>query len=462
MNWSLQMSGRARGECLREAFVHAVGMIWPLAAAFLLLPMVSPVDAKPADLFQFADRPGWGGQEVQESRDLSVPAPAQGRLITLGFGGDLGFSGKDQPLVTSGAIRHGRIIPWETLTSGLAPLLKVDATFANLETVITDDASLKPADRSFNFAASPEALFAAARAGINVLATANNHAADYGSAGILQTLLHLETARLHGLKAHAGLGVGRERYESDLFQIGGLPVALAAIGKGINPGGADGPGQPMQASAADFERVSLSLVETGAPVRVLSIHYGEELSSIVSKSDRQRLRSVVDRGRATIVFGHHSHVAAGIERRGDSLIFYGLGNLLHAGMQNMARYDACRDFGLFAKVHLWVEPGKAPLLRAVEVTPLTDMHEVTKPFPVAEARRRVALLNVLSTRLGAGGGQPLFFAATDAGSGLACMPGHSGFRDELEARCSALPSTPETIMHAGGVGADACDIKTIE
>ncbi len=462
MTWHLQMSRRVRGKCYRETLIQAVGIIQPLAIALLLLPLVSPVEAKPADLFMFADRPGWGGQEVKGNQDLSGPVSVPGRLITLGFGGDLGFSGKDQPLVTSGAIRHGQIIPWETLTSGLAPLLEVDATFANLETVITDDASLKPAERSFNFAASPEALFAAARAKINVLATANNHAADYGRAGIVQTLRHLETARLHGLKAHAGLGVGRKRYDSDLFNIGGVPVALAAIGKGINPGGADEPGQPMQASAVDFERVSLSLYETGAPVRVLSIHYGEELSGVVSGPDRQRLRSVVDRGRATIVFGHHSHVAAGIERRGNSLIFYGLGNLLHAGMQNMARYGACRDFGVFAKVYLWVEPGKSPLIRAVEVTPLKDMHEVTKPFPEEEARRRVALLNVLSARLGVDGGQPLLFAATDTGSGLACTPGNSGFGDELEARCAALPNIPENIAHIDGEGSDACDPNSIK
>jgi hypothetical protein len=184
--------------------------------------------------------------------------------VVLGFGGDLGFSGNDQPLAATGAIRHGKIIPWAELTSGLAPLLEADATFANLETVITDRNDLVPADRSFNFAASPEGVFAVARAGINVLATANNHAADYGGEGILETLRHLELARAHGLKAHAGLGVGEERYHSDVFQLGDVRVAIAAIGKGVNPAEPDGPGQPLQARPIDFERVGLSLVGTGA------------------------------------------------------------------------------------------------------------------------------------------------------------------------------------------------------
>ena len=369
-------------------------------------------------------------------------APSEGRLIVLGFGGDLGFSGKDQPLVASGAIRHGQIIPWSELTSGLGSLLRADATFANLETVITDRTDLTPADRSFNFAASPAGVFAVAQAGINVLTAANDHAADFGADGILETFRHLENARGRGLKAHAGLGVGRERYRSDVFHIGDLSVGVSAIGKGVNPSGPDGPGQPLQAVPSDFEAVGQSLADTRAKVRVLSVHYGEELSNMVAGEDRRRFRSVVDRRLATIVFGHHSHVAAGIEQRRSALIFYGLGNFLHAGTQNMARYDECRDFGLHVRVYLWSEPGKDPLLRAVEVTPLKDMQEITKPFPMEGAKRRVEILNALSTQLGTDGGQPLLFTATDAGTGLACMRNATRFGDELEARCSAIEAEP--------------------
>lgn len=382
-------------------------------------------------------------EDVHGDWQTSGPhAPSEGRLIVLGFGGDLGFSGKDQPLVASGAIRHRQIIPWSELTSGLGPLLRADATFANLETVITDRADLAPADRSFNFAASPAGVFAVAQAGINVLTAANNHAADFGADGILETLRHLENARGRGLKAHAGLGVGRERYRSDIFPIGDLSIGVSAIGKGVNPSGPNGPGQPLQAVPSDFEEVGRSLADTKAEVRVLSVHYGEELSNIVADGDRMRFRSVVDRGLATIVFGHHSHVVAGIEQRGSALIFYGLGNFLHAGTQNMARYDECRDFGLHVRVYLWSEPGKSPVVRAVEVTPLKDMQDITKPFPVEGARRRVEILNALSTQLGTDGGQPLLFTATNAGTGLVCMRSDTRFGDELEARCAAIEAEP--------------------
>ena len=375
---------------------------------------------------------------VRPGRFIQGPHEAPpGRLLVLGFTGDLGFSGNDQPLSSAGAIRHGRVIPWEELVSGVAPLLQADATFANLETVITDRPDLTPVGKAFNFVASSAGLRAAVSAGINVLAAANNHAADYGEDGIAETLGNLEAARAAGLKGHAGLGKGDERYRADVFHLQGVPVGVSAVGKGINPAGPAGYGQPLYASQADFDRASASLGATQANVRVLSVHYGEELNLLPSAADRKRLRSAIDGGDATIVFGHHSHVASGVEQQGDGLIFYGLGNFLHTGTQDMARYGQCRDFGLYARVYVWAVSGSKPVLRAVEITPVADMHEIAKPFPVEEASIRIALVNAMSEEVTRDGGDPLLFVPTGTGSGLACFPGSASYGDELEARCRA-------------------------
>lgn len=360
-----------------------------------------------------------------------------GHLLTLGFVGDLGFAGNDQSLSSAGAVRHGRVIPWADFTAGIAHLLDGDATFANLETVVTDRSDLLPIEKTFNFMASSAGLRAAIKAGLNVMAAANNHAADFGEQGIADTLRNLEAAKTDGLKAHAGLGKADARYQADIFDIDGVSVGLAAVGKGINPAAADGYGQPLYASPRDFQRASGLLGKTGTDVRVLSVHYNEELSLLPDAADRRRLRAAVDRGDATIVFGHHSHVASGVERRGDAVILYGLGNFLHAGTQDMARYGVCRGFGLHARVFLWVAPGSAPILRAVEVTPIMDMHEIAKPFPAKEAAIRIALVNAMSEELSRDGGHPMLFVPTSAGSGLACVPGLARYGDELEARCKA-------------------------
>lgn len=416
--------------------------IWSLTVCCLLALSPPAASASEPDLVVTGSLPGGGGV-TRHGRGLRLPqGTARGRLLVLGFAGDLGFSGKDQPLSDVGAVRHGRVIPWQDLTAGVAPLLESDATFANLETVVTDRADLAAVDKSFNFAAGPAGLEAAIRAGINVLSAANNHAADYGAGGIGETLRHLEGAKAEGLKAHAGLGLGDDRYRSAVFDLHGTSVGLAAIGKGINPAGSDGYGQPLYASPSDFERVSRSLGDTEADVRVLSVHHGLELGLLPAVVDKKRIRSAMDRGDATIVFGHHSHVASGVERRDDGLIFYGLGNFLHAGTQDMARYGQCRDFGLHVRVFLWVSPGSKPVVRAVEMTPLMDMHEVTKPFPVEEAATRIALVNAMSEEVSRDSGSAVRFFPTGSGSGLACFPGSTIYGDELEARCQAQAGKP--------------------
>lgn len=392
------------------------------------------------DSIQTGSLPGGGGA-TGHGRWISVPHEVPpGRLLVLGFAGDLGFSGKDQPLSTAGAVRQGRVIPWKVLFSGISKSLASDASFANLETVVMDRSDLAPVKKTFNFAAAPAALTAAVTAGINVLAVANNHAADFGAPGISETLRHLDTAKAAGLKVYAGLGKGDGRYRADVFDLGGISVGLAAIGKGINPAGAYGYGQPLYASMSDFDRVSRSLGNTRADVRVLSVHYGQELSLLPRPSDMTRLRLSIDQGDATIVFGHHSHVASGVERRGDGVIFYGLGNFMHAGTQDMTRYGRCRDFGLYARVYLWVSPGSRPVLRAVEVTPLRDMHEITRPFPPEEAAARISVVNAMSEELSRdGGGVALSFFPTGAGSGLACLPDQEAYGDPLAQRCGRRP-----------------------
>ena len=416
----------------------AVYVVLAVACSALLMPAAAPANEPDSDIT--GSLPGGGLAAHQGLQKLEPEKAPPGRLIILGFAGDLGFSGKDQPLSTAGAIRHGRVIPWDELVSGVAPLLEADATFANLETVITDRPGLASVDKAFNFLASPAGLRAAVGAGINVITAANNHAADFGEEGIADTLRHLEAERAAGLKAHVGLGQGDERYRAEVLDLQGTSVGVSAVGKGINPAGPDGYGQPLYASRPDFDRVSAVLRETGADVRVLSVHYGEELNLLPSEPDRMRLRSTVTRGDANIVFGHHSHVASGVERRGDAVIFYGLGNFLHAGTQDMARYGHCRDFGLHAKVYLWSVPGHRPVLRAVEVTPISDMHEIAKPFSPEDAASRIAVVNAMSEELSQGGGTPVHFTPTGTGSGLACVPGPAIYGDALEQRCRSLAS----------------------
>ena len=362
---------------------------------------------------------------------------AKGHLVVLGFAGDLGFSGSGDTPSSEGAVKHGAVIPWLRLSASIAPLLAADAIFANLETVISESRSLVPIEKSYTFLAGPAGLRHAVGMGFTVLTAANNHAGDFGPDGIVETLSYLAAMKSLGLKAFAGLGIGAARYEPASFDLGSTRVGVAAIGLAINHAGPDGPGQPLYASPQDFARVVTGLAETDADIRVLSVHYGQELVSLPGERDRVRFRQSVDDGSARIVFGHHSHVASGIEFRHGGLILYGLGNFMHSGTQDMSRYGACRDFGLYARAYLWSGRGQAPLIRAIEVFPLRGMHAVPEPMPAAEAARRIAILNALNAAVAGPGIPPVRLEPTDGASGLACFGDQSAFGDELAARCRA-------------------------
>ena len=66
----------------------------------------------------------------------------------------------------------------------------------NLETAITTGGDPEP--KSFTFRAPPSALTALADAGVDVASMANNHGADYGAAGIADTLAAIGTSGLPG------------------------------------------------------------------------------------------------------------------------------------------------------------------------------------------------------------------------------------------------------------------------
>ena len=415
-------------ETLAKHMRRCSGLAVIAAGAMLLAGVLAPARA--------VDVPYTGSIAPRQYLEAD-PSPPPAHLVVLGFAGDIGFTGDGDVPSNAGAVKHGAIIPWERFTGGIAPLLAADANFANLETVISGHHDLPAIEKSFNFMGSPEGLRHAIAAGFTVLTVANNHAGDFGALGIVETLAQLAAAKSFGLKAFAGLGIGADRYQPDVFQLAGQRVGIAAIGIGYNHAGANGPGQPLYASPQDFERVVAGLARTRADIRVLSVHFGKELVSLPSARDRSRLRSAVDSGRAAIVFGHHSHVPSGLEYRNGGLILYGLGNVMHSGTQDMSRYGACRDFGIYAKAYVWTAPGEAPVIRAVELFPIRGMHVAPEPLAQMEAARRIAIVNAMNAAVAADGTAPVHLEMTSRASGLACFGDQTGYADELSARCRA-------------------------
>jgi poly-gamma-glutamate synthesis protein (capsule biosynthesis protein) len=115
-------------------------------------------------------------------------------------------------------------------------------------------------------------------------------------------------------------------------------------------------------------------------------------------------------------------VVQGVEIVDGRVIFYGLGNLLHPGMQNMSAFGMCQDYGLMAKLHLLEDATGRFRVRAIEAIPLTDMHWIARRMPARQAAERIHVLNHLAAALDApsAGAKGVRFAPRADGSGLYC------------------------------------------
>lgn len=365
---------------------------------------------------------------------IATLAPTQrahaDETIDIVIVGDTGFNSAGARVTPEGGYKQGQLVLIDDALSGIRHELSADIVLANLETAVTARNDLPGVSKRFTFRTHPKAIEAFVDAGINAFSLANNHALDYRQRGAGDTLSNLEALRNRKLLAFPGLGRTRkEAAAPHQFSLGATPVAISSIGIGGWGLPTNAPKAGMLTYPADFETVSIELQGTSAELRILGVHYGREFQPATSETTRARFRSAIAPYGLTIIAGHHKHIATGVEMvemptGGIGLIFYGLGNFLHLGMQNMGRHDLCHDFGLLGRVRLARADDGSLSLVSVRVVPLADMHRATKPLAPEPAALRVAVLNHLSGQLNAPerGAMGLQFRVLEDGSGLWCTP----------------------------------------
>ena len=213
-----------------------------------------------------------------------------------------------------------------------------DLAFCNLENPASFLGSPYPGKPSnVTFRASPGALFGLAWAGFDVVSLANNHMNDYGPAAIRETLDYLD---LLGI-ARAGAGVDEASARTPaVLDVRGTRVAFLAYAEeswSVLPATADRPGVAL----ADRVRLAADIAALRQGSRpdyvIVSVHWGEEHSRYPSPAQREFGRAAIDAG-ADLVLGHHPHVLQTLERYGEGLIVYSLGNFVF-DMTSDSTYD---------------------------------------------------------------------------------------------------------------------------
>jgi poly-gamma-glutamate synthesis protein (capsule biosynthesis protein) len=379
------------------------------------------------------------------AEESATPA-ARYDTLTVVLGGDLGLGSSGAPVDHAHAVRHGARVPVAAMARGLAGALEGDVVFANLETVVTERNDLGAVDKAFNFRSHPDGVRQLVRLGFNVFSTANNHAIDYGAAGMADTIRHLEAMKPLGLAGAPGLGIGRAAALAPAtlaLKQGRVLVAATGIGGPGTGGGAARPAMASFHSDGDLREQGFELRDAEGDIRILSVHFGIERSVRPSTADERRLRDAVENFDIDIVAGHHAHVAAGVQSVDGRMIFYGLGNLMHPGMQDMDKFGLCRDFGVLARVHFGRAGEARYRIRAVEVRTLAEMHAAPTVRRGADAVTRIAVLNHLAAGLDGGGNvRGVRFTPEPDGVGLHCTAHAHDHDDPISRRCRAISAVP--------------------
>ena len=154
-----------------------------------------------------------GGTASHAASSMASTEPAG--QFNIAFAGDVHFAERTATRLAAN--------PATAFGASAAVLSDADLTMVNLETAIAVGG--RPESKSFTFQAPPSAFTALADAGVDVVTMANNHAADYGSAGLSQTLAAI---------GHSGfpvVGIGQNAamaYAPYYRTVNGVRIAIVA------------------------------------------------------------------------------------------------------------------------------------------------------------------------------------------------------------------------------------------
>jgi len=243
----------------------------------------------------------------------AAPPGAQG-MATLAFLGDVSPS----RTMEAQLMRYGPAYPW----GGLGTLLSgAELAVANMESTLSTRG--KPMNKVYLLRAHPRWAQMVVEGGIDVVTLANNHALDFGDAGLDETLSTLGALNV------AVVGAGRSQVEAHrpaLFTLNGVRVAILGYLASRWNGSVDVPATDRLAWADPAAvQAGVRSVRSQADVVVVLLHNGAEYAGKPSSTQMQVAHAAVDAG-ADLVVGHHPHVTQTVERYHDGLIVYSLGD----------------------------------------------------------------------------------------------------------------------------------------
>ena len=216
---------------------------------------------------------------------------------------------------------------YKNMFSGVSDLWKdSDYVAGNLECVLLDNASdYEKNDKEIHINAETKTANVLKENGFTLVSLANNHLADFKAKGVVNTLDTLDKV---GLKH---VGAGRNLTEAaayDIQEINGVKIATIAVSDII----------PKDFAARDSKAGILTTktlkyyqavkdASEKADLVIANIHWGVEYGMTETEAQQQLARNLINWG-VDVVIGSHPHVLQPVEKYGDGIIFYSMGNFV--------------------------------------------------------------------------------------------------------------------------------------
>lgn len=218
--------------------------------------------------------------------------------------------------------RHRTTELAEAILGPCEEFLRADVLFGNLETTLSPAGDRSISRNELQMRGIPRFASSLRAAGFDVVNVANNHTMQHGSTAFKETAITLDEA---GVKCCGLRGTGP--WSSKPVRIRRHGIDLGLLGYSLRPrhsviveplyaeGTRDGILRDVSRLRAELRNV------------VVSLHWGEEFVPVPSAAEMRLGHEIIEAGAAVIV-GHHPHVVRPIERHGDGIIAYSLGNFI--------------------------------------------------------------------------------------------------------------------------------------
>ncbi|MCH2081224.1 MAG: CapA family protein [Saprospiraceae bacterium] len=207
----------------------------------------------------------------------------------------------------------------------IAPILRqADFTIGNLEVTLSG----KPF-HGYPVFSSPDALAVACqKAGINVLLTANNHALDFSSRGLIRTIDVLDSL---GIKHTGSFHSKAARRIKNLLILHKNNIRLGLLNYTFSTNGIRIP-KSVAVNKIDTLQMKKDIQRakrTNIDKLIVFMHWGKEYENMPHEKQRT-IAQFLKRQKVDIIIGAHPHVLQPMEFSNRQIIAYSLGNFLTA------------------------------------------------------------------------------------------------------------------------------------